>query len=126
MTVGTEGHALSYAIRSGLDGGGMADAAHAYSRHLMLLSTRPKRKDRHALLASQSLWHAAAFCRPEGWERTGCCVLLPLGALPQIWSRAEKSWSIGRQEEREMKEEAARRIVDGCILVGELGMEYCF
>ena len=126
VTVGTEAHALSYAIRLVLGGGGMSDAAQAYSVHLMLLSTIPKRKDRHALLASQSLWHAAAFCGPEGWERTACCVLLPLGALPQIWSRAERSWSNGRQEEREMKEEAARRMVEGCILVGELGVEWYF
>ena len=123
VTVGTEAHALSYAIKSVLDGGGILDAAQAYSIHLILLSTMPKRKDRHALLASQSLWHAAAFCGPEGWERTACCVLLLLGTLPQIWSRVERSWSNGRQEEREMKEEAAKRIVEGCILVGKLGVE---
>ena len=126
VTVGTAAHALSYAIRLVLGGGGISAAAQAYSLHSIVLSTMPKRKDRHELLASQSLWHAAAFCGPEGWERTACCVLLPLGTLPQIWSRAERSWSNGRQEEREMKEEAAKRMVEGCILVGELGVEWCF
>jgi hypothetical protein len=91
VTVGTEAHALSYAIRLALDYVGMADAAQGYSRHLISLSTIPKRKDRHELLASQSLRHAAAFCGPEGWERTVYCVLLPLGAFPQTWSRAERS-----------------------------------